>query len=131
MPLISDDIWIFSKEGYGMVNFNDQEQLSEDLLGSFVKTIKDFGQLSGTDLRSVTLNNLKYTCMSCCENHAFIVYRTRSSVKDKKIAKSCLLVKDLLEDMYEMDEIINWKGDPSYFDNFKRKLDLYFKMCNL
>lgn len=114
-----------------MVIFNNKEQLSEHLLGSFVKTIKELGELSGKELQSVTLNNYKYTCISCCDNNAFIVHRAEPTVKDKKIEKKCIAVKDLLEGMHQASEIICWDGDCSYFDNFKRKLNLYFKMSEL
>ena len=131
MPSISNDFWIFSKEGHPMINFNSREQLSEDLLGSFVRTIKDLGKLSGKELQSVTLGNYKYTCLSCCENNAFIVHRAQSSIKDKHIAKKCTAVKDLFEEMHQVNNIACWDGDISHFDDFKKKLDLYFKMSEL
>ena len=35
------------------------------------------------------------------------------------------------DDMFSLEDINNWDGDVSFFDKFKDKVDLYFKMADL
>ena len=53
------------------------------------------------------------------------------TVKDKKIKKMFKLIADFFEDLYSFDDIVSWNGDPSIFDKFKDRIDVYFEMYDL
>ena len=38
---------------------------------------------------------------------------------------------DLFQEMFTIEDMENWDGDLSFFDKFKTKIDLYFRMADL
>ncbi|MHA1490042.1 MAG: hypothetical protein ACTSRI_10345 [Promethearchaeota archaeon] len=132
MPQDQEELWIFSKEGRPIVDFSKDATIDESLLGGFISTIKSFSQeLSGKELKSFSLMNHKFILMPYFQDDFIIVCRRNSNVKDKKIFKICKVIGKIFEDMYDKNELKKWDGDHSFFNKFKNRLDLYFKMGNL
>jgi len=132
MPSLLDEIWIFSKDGIPIVDFARIGSVDKSMLGSFISAIKTFvREISKGQLKSINVGNDKYTFTSCVQNEVILVCKSPLEVKDKKIQKICKLIADIFDDMFSLDDINNWDGETSFFDKFKDKIDLYFKMADL
>jgi len=132
MPSLLDEIWIFSKDGIPIVDFARIGSVDKSMLGSFISAIKTFvREISKGQLKSINVGNDKYTFTSCVQNEVILVCKSPIEVKDKKIHKICILITNIFDDMFSLDDINNWDGETSFFDKFKDKIDLYFKMADL
>ena len=101
--------------------------------GNFViSAIKVFvKEVSKGQLRSLNVGNDKYTFTTRVQNEVILVCKSPLEVKDKKIQKITKIIADIFDDMFSLEDINNWDGDVSFFDKFKDKVDLYFKMADL
>ncbi|MFX0020108.1 MAG: hypothetical protein ACFFDL_07130 [Promethearchaeota archaeon] len=127
-----DEIWIFSKDGIPIVDFARIGGVDKSMLGSFISAIKVFvKEVSKGQLRSLNVGNDKYTFTTCIQNEVILVCKSPLEVKDKKIQKITKIIADIFDDMFSLEDINNWDGDVSFFDKFKDKVDLYFKMADL
>ena len=132
MPSDLKELWIFSKEGLPIVDFTKDDTIDESLLGGFIAAIKSFSQeLSGKELKSFSLMSYKFTLMPYFQDEFIIVCRSNFNVKDNKVFKICKVIGKIFEDMYDISKLKEWDGDDSFFNKFKNRLDLYFKMGNL
>ena len=127
-----DEIWIFSKDGIPIVDFARIGSVDKSLFGGFINTIKTFfGKISKGELKSINVGNSKYTITTCLKDEIILTCKSSIDSKEKKIKKICKIISDIFDDMFTLDDINNWDGDNSFFDKFKDKLDLYFKMSQL
>lgn len=127
-----DEIWIFSKDGIPIVDFARIGSVDKSLFGGFINAIKFFcGKISKGELKSINVGNSKYTFTTCLKDDIIFACKSSMDSKEKKIKKICEIISDIFDDMFTLDEINNWDGDDSFFDKFKDKLDLYFKMSQL
>jgi len=132
MPGIFQELWIFSQDGLPLADFCEDDGMNKELLGPILSAMKSFAQeITGKELHSFTLGNVKLTCMSAFNGKIFLVGRTPLKTKDKTLKKACSIICKIFEDMYDPSEIENWDGDLAFFDRFKDKLDFYFKMSSL
>ena len=67
----------------------------------------------------------------CLENNLIIFYKTNPNSKEKAVLNICKVISGILEDAYPIDKMQFWEGDLSFFDKFKKKVALYFKMSSL
>ncbi|TFG21575.1 MAG: hypothetical protein EU529_13175 [Promethearchaeota archaeon] len=130
---IIDDLWIFSKDGLPIVEFCKEGKIDKSLLGAFFSAIKSFSKKisSGDELSSFILKDCKFTLVSALKNDAILVCKSDPKHKEKKIHKLCNVIVRIFEETFDSSDINNWDGDLSFFDDFKDKLDLYFKMSAL
>ncbi|MFX0070454.1 MAG: hypothetical protein ACFFAO_05120 [Candidatus Hermodarchaeota archaeon] len=129
---IIKELWIFSKAGIPIIEIGHKESLNKYLMGSFISAIKSYSEsLTEEGLTSFILEKNKYILKSSLNGNALVVCRSDPKIKEKKIKKICNLITQIFEDLYKPEDIENWDGDVSFFDNFRDKLDLYFKMSNL
>ncbi|MEE9378517.1 MAG: hypothetical protein V3V33_10845 [Candidatus Lokiarchaeia archaeon] len=132
MPGIFQELWIFSQDGLPLAEFCEDDVMDKNLLGPFLSAIKSFAQkLTKSELSSFTIGNFKLTCISALNGKVFLAGRTHLKTKDKTIKNACKIISEIFEDMYDPSGIENWDGDLAFFDRFKDKLDLYFKMSSL
>ena len=132
MSSIIKELWIFSNAGIPIVEISKDTGLNKYLMGSFISAIKSYAQhLSEKGLNSFILENYKFILKSVLDNNAILVCMCDVNIKDKKIHKQCDVIARIFEEIYKPDDIQNWDGEVSYFDRFKEKLELYFKMSNL
>ncbi len=133
MYSIIEELWIFSKDGLPIVDFCKEGNIDKSLLGAFFSAIKSFSKeiASGDELTSFILKKYKFTLVSALNNNAILVCKSDPKHKDKKIQKLCNVIVRIFEETYDSSDINNWDGDLSFFDDFKDKLDLYFKMSAL
>jgi hypothetical protein len=132
MSSLLDEIWIFSKDGIPIIDFARIGSVDKSMLGSFISAIKSFvKEISRGQLKSINVGNDKYTFTTCVQDEVILVCKSPLEVKDKKVQKICKLIVDLFDDMFSLDDINNWDGNTSFFDKFKDKIDLYFKMADL
>ncbi|MFX1338555.1 MAG: hypothetical protein ACFFDK_08085 [Promethearchaeota archaeon] len=129
---ILKELWVFSQAGIPIVEFSKETGLDKFLMGSFVSAIKLYSQhLSEKGLNSFILENHKFVLKSLLEGTAILVIRTDAKIKEKKIDKQCNVIARIFEELYKPEDVKKWDGTLSYFDEFKEKLELYFKMSNL
>jgi len=128
-----EEIWVFSREGIPLLNFSKEKCLNESLMGAFISALKSFvKELSKkNDLKSINLADHKFTLLSCCEDSAILVIRTKSDIGDRKIKKLCKILIEIFENLYDKNDIISWDGNQDRFNTFKEKVEVYFKLSNL
>lgn len=128
MPSIIKEFWLFSKDGLPIAEFSGDKTLDKTLMGGIVSAIKIFSQqLTSKGLQSLMLENDKLTFIGSHEGNAILVCRTSSKIKDKKVQKTCHDIVDIFEDLYDINDIISWDGDVTFFNGFKEKLQKFFK----
>lgn len=132
MSSVLEELWIFSRAGIPIVEISKDTRLDKFLMGSFISAIKIYSQhLSEEGLNCFILENHKFILKSMMDGNAILVCRTDVNMKDKKIDKQCDVIARIFEELYKPEDVKNWDGTLSYFDEFKEKLELYFKMSNL
>ena len=129
MPSIIKQFWLFSKDGLPIAEFSgDEQSLDKTLMGGIVSAIKTFSQqLTSKGLQSLMLENDKLSFGKSHDGNAILVFRTGSTIKDKKIQKVCKKIVEIFEELYDVNDIISWDGDVNFFDEFKEKLDKFLK----
>lgn len=129
MPSIIKQFWLFSKDGLPIAEFSgDEQSLDKTLMGGIVSAIKTFSQqLTSKGLQSLMLENDKLSFGKSHDGNAILVFRTGSKIKDKKIQKVSNKIVEIFEELYDVNEIISWDGDVTYFNGFKEKLDKFLK----
>ena len=70
-------------------------------------------------------------CPYCMDGQIILVCRSPLYVDKKKIGKICGVIGKMFEDMFHIEEITKWDGDISFFNPFRTKLDIYFRMADL
>jgi hypothetical protein len=143
MSEILDEFWIFSKEGEGLVNFYRDPNGN----GSFSYRNVTFSQHNLSVIKTLIIANLQKSSKEkknivrfeddiirygqCLENDLIICYKPNPNVKENLVLKLCKTISRILEDDYPNDKMQFWDGQFSFFDKFKNKLSLYFKMSSL
>ncbi|TFG26599.1 MAG: hypothetical protein EU532_09460 [Promethearchaeota archaeon] len=132
MSSIIKELWVFSNAGIPIVEISKETGLNKYLMGSFISAIKTCSQqLSEKGLNSFIMENYKFILTSVLDSNAILVCMCESNIKDKKIHKQCEVIARIFEEIYKPEDVKNWDGDVSFFDEFREKLELYFKMGNL
>ncbi len=132
MPPLLDELWVFSRAGVPIVDFSKGATVDKTFLGFFISAIKTFSQAaSGRELKAFNIGNNKYSCIHCMKDEIILVCRSPLYVEKKKIDKICGVIGKMFQDMFTMNDIEKWDGDLSFFNTFKTKLDLYFRMADL
>ena len=67
----------------------------------------------------------------CLQNDLIIFYRTDPNTKEKKILNLCQTISGILENVYPTDKLQFWDGNLSFFEKFRKKVALFFKMSTL
>ena len=67
------------------------------------------------------------------KDNIYLVGKCNLKVKDKVVRKIFEIFSQFFEELYTVDEIMShkWDDDLTFFDIFKDRVDLYFKMSNL
>ncbi|TXT64423.1 MAG: hypothetical protein BAJALOKI3v1_210010 [Promethearchaeota archaeon] len=127
-----DALWILSKDGIPIADFCRDTNINKSLLSSAISAIRTFANtISGKELKSFQTGNSQFSCTKCLNDTAILVLKVSKETKHKEIEKICKILKKIFEDLYNPEDIKGWDGDLSFFDKFKQKLDLYFRVSNL
>jgi len=65
------------------------------------------------------------------QNDLVIFYKTNPNFKEKKVLSICKMISEILEDAYPLAKLQLWDGNLSFFEKFRKKIALYFKMSSL
>ncbi|MFX0010195.1 MAG: hypothetical protein ACFE9R_07770 [Candidatus Hermodarchaeota archaeon] len=143
MSEILEEFWIFSKEGEPLVNFYKDPNLigsynyrdvmlDHDTLDNIKTYILTNLQKSSQKSKNIMkLENAIVKYAQCLQNDLIIFYKTNPNVKEKVAVNLCKTISSILEDAYPQDKLVFWEGDLAFFDKFKHKVSLYFKMSAL
>ena len=132
MSSLIREFWVFNKDGNLIANFSDDDYLDKRLFGSFVTAIKNFcEEFNGNKLISFNLEKMKFMCVSALEGNVILVCRTSEKENEKKIQKVSNIIRQIFESIYSVEDIKNWDGNVNFFDIFRKKLDLYFKISDI
>ena len=142
MADIVEELWIFTRDGvpiFEIIHSKDSKhdkhggKMDNVLLGGFVSAIKSLSQgLSGNaGLNSFSFGKDKYIITTCLKDKIMIVSKSNADIQDKKIKKFFKIITKFFEDLYNVDEVLNWNGDAEFFKRYKDKLEMYLKMSSL
>ena len=143
MSEILEEFWIFSKEGEGLVNFyrdpNSTDSFSYRDISLDQQKLQAIQNLILSNLQDAEKKNknimefendiIKYG--QCLENDLIIFYKTNPYVKEKVLINLCKVISGILEEIYPVDKLQFYDGNLSFFEKFKKKVRLYFKMSAL
>ena len=143
MSEILEEFWIFSKEGEAIVNFYRDSNANR----SFNYRDASFDQAKLNEIKDLIVLNLQNSSQNkknmmrfendlirygqCLQNNLIIFYKTNSSIKEKKALSICKVISGILEDAYPPDKLQFWDGNLSFFEKFRKKVAIYFKMSKL
>ncbi len=143
MSEILEEFWIFSKAGEVLVNFYRDPNAN----GSFNYRNASFDQTKLNEIKDLIVSNLQNSSQNkknimrfendlirygqCLQNDLIIFYRTNPDIKEKKALSICRVISGILEDAYPPDKLQLWDGKLSFFEKFRKKVVLYFKMSKL
>jgi len=132
LPSTIDEISIITKEGGLLVglcnNHNSNSILASRILTDLRKISKE---MSGGDLHSFSMFNKKFLSIPCIEDDVVIFVRCPLTIKEKKIIKMGKVIAKMFIDSTKDVDFRNWKENSSNFNDFKKNLEIYFKMSNL
>ncbi|TFF96783.1 MAG: hypothetical protein EU547_06040 [Promethearchaeota archaeon] len=129
---IVEKLWIFSDNGVPLADFNKEEDTDHALITSLMSAIHSFTEnISGKNLKSFQTGKSKYTCVKCLQENIIIVIQSSKNSKEKNVKKTCEVIQEIFEKMYSVKQIEGWDGDLSFFEEFRKKIDLYFKLRDL
>ena len=132
MPSFINNLWIINQDGRPLIEVINNTEANSYLLGPFVSAIESFSkELTGTELQSLTFGDKKIIITTCLEDHVYLVSNYDQKIKEKKIKKMFGLIAEFFEDLYSLEDIVNWDGDPTVFEKFKDRIDVYFEMYDL
>ena len=135
--------WIFSKEGEAIVDFYRDPNAKL----SFNYRNPTFDQTKLEEIKELIISNLQNSSLNkknilkidnelirygqCLQNDLIIFYKTNPNIKEKIVLNLCKTISGILEDVYPADKLQFWDGDLSFFEKFRKKVALYFKMSSL
>jgi hypothetical protein len=132
MPYFIEELWIFSDDGIPLVEIYKNPELDNGLMGGFFSAIESFSkEVTGSGIKSIVLGDDKYVLTRCLEDRIILVCKTEKNVKKKTIDKFLDVIVNFFEELYSVEDVKNWHGDLSIFDEFKKKLEVYFKMASI
>lgn len=127
-----EGVWVFTQDGIPMVDFYTENSGDTALFSSFMSAVQSFTkQASGKDLNSFQIGDSKYNCVKCLKDSIYLIIKAHKNIKENKIYQICEIITDIFEQMFSEEQLSCWDGDLSLFDEFKKKIDLYFKLRNL
>ena len=143
MSDIIDEFWIFSKEGEVIVNF--YKGLNAN--GAFNYRDSSIEQAKLNEIKDLIVSNLQNPSQNknniirfehdlirygqYLQNDLVLVYKTNPNFKEKKVLSICKMISDILDDAYPSEKLQLWNGNLSFFEKFRKKIALYFKMSSL
>ncbi len=132
LPPSIEEISIITKEGIPLVGFSSKK-ISDSLLAG--KILTDLGRISTEmscgDLQSFSMFDSKFISIPCIENDVIIFCKCPLKTKERKIKKICQVISKMFIKSTKNLDFNKWDGDVSLFDDFKKHLEIYFKMSNL
>ena len=132
LPSSIEEICILTKVGIPLVGFC-RKQISNYLLaGKIMTSLRRITmEMSCGDLQSFSMLDSKFISIPCNENDVVIFCKCPLKTKEKKILKTCQVISKMFTNNTKNLDFTQWQGDVSLFDDFKKHLELYFKMSNL
>lgn len=143
MSEILEEFWIFSKEGEVIVNFYRDPNANR----SFNYRDASFDQAKLNEIKILIASNLQNSSQNkknilrfendlikygqYLQNDLVIFYKTNPNIKEKKVLNLCKMISEILEGAYPPDKIQLWDGNLSFFEKFRKKIALYYKMRSL
>ncbi|MFX1448792.1 MAG: hypothetical protein ACFFCG_11770 [Promethearchaeota archaeon] len=143
MSEILEEFWIFSKDGEPLVNFYRDSNIK----GFYNYRYVSFDQEKLKEIKDLIILNLQNSSMKkknimkfeddlirygqCLQNDLIIFYKTKPDIKEKIVLTLCKVISGILEDVYPIDKLQFWDGNLSFFEKFKKRIALYFKMSTL
>jgi len=142
MSVELDEFWIFTKNGKCILHITmskDRKKMTDsevkvdtELFQKFTNYIeKTLGKRSKKDYFSYNAGWGKYAFKYFYEGNFLLVYQSSLDLKEKRIKQFCQTLIDLFYNMYSLEDIKDWDGDPAFFKKFKSKLSLYIKMSSI
>jgi len=142
MSVIVEEFWIFSKEGSPYVNFYENNGATQYNFRSGNSDIELFKkvttvlnsqkqELSKIKIEFLEFDEFKFTVAPCLNNYLVMVFKSPLEVKNKQIRNLCNSICGIISSLYMVKDFREWDGDLNLFAEFKKKIDLYFKMSSL
>ena len=143
MTTFLEEFWIFSKDGIPYVNFfkenlsnshfnhrhfNGEAEITQKVGSTLVSEEQS---LAKKNLIFFEYKNSQYIITSCLYGYLHLVLKSSLDVKVKKLHNISKIIGDMIKSLYMVKDFREWEGDLKKFNNFKKKIDLYFKMSSL
>ena len=132
LPPSIEEISIITKEGIPLIGFSSKQNSNSLLAGRIMTDLSRIStEMSCGDLHSFSMFDSKFISIPCIANDVIIFCKCPLKTKEKKIKKTCQVISKMFIKSTKNLDFNQWDGDVSLFDEFKKHLEIYFKMCNL
>ena len=132
LPRNIEDLWVFTTEGHPLLEFVRKKSIDPGLLGGLMSAVKSFCNLTtGENLQVLDLGAKKYLFSYCMSDRIILLLGFSSNVRDKQVKKVLKIIIKIFEDMYSPEDLENWDNDLAFFDKFRTKLKMYFKLSQV
>ncbi len=114
-----------NEAGIVLYKYTQSENLDSTLFGGLMSAINSFAtKVAKSSLESIELHDYRYYIL-IFNNCKFIVNSSKNQ-KPKKVKEEIKKIVKAFFDNYSIEDIQNWDGRKSYFDEFSSKLEEEF-----
>ena len=144
MSDIIDEFWIFTTKGEPLIHFqksqNGENEFDYGLINLDEKSLNEMKNIIIENSKNLTSKqmfihssdlHLQYNFARCLKNDSVIFYKTNENAKEKSIKKICETVGHIFEESYKVNQLKFANENLDFFEKFRKKLALYFKLSNL
>jgi len=119
---ILQDIWILNESGAVVFDRVYDEKIDPQLFGALMSALNSFAEeLTEGGLSNFELSDKKFTIT---KKHEYIfVVNSDPKIKPKKVHYELQVVIDKFFEKYTKDQLTNWDGELTIFEEFKNDIE--------
>ncbi|TFF87533.1 MAG: hypothetical protein EU550_03070 [Promethearchaeota archaeon] len=119
---ILQDIWILNESGAVVFDRVYDEKIDPQLFGALMSALNSFAEeLTEGGLSNFELSDKKFTIT---KKHKYIfVVNSDPKIKPKKVQYELQVVIDKFFEKYTKDQLTNWDGELTIFEDFKNDIE--------
>ena len=127
-----DELWILTKDGIPIIEITELEHTKQLILGGFYSALQSFCRtMSGEEIKSILMGDIKFICKSIFQGEIILTIKCTKKIKEKTINKFLNVIGGIFENLYELNDILEWQGDAHFFSTFRDALSNYLQLSNL
>ncbi len=122
---IINELWVIHQDGRLLYNQKTKDSLDAKLFSNLLSAIVKFAEnlKEGSEIKMLTFGNSNFVIIKSLIYQIIFVGKASSQLKEKKITKSLVKVKQLFLDTYGV-HLLNWAGETVLFADFASLIDL-------
>ena len=132
LPSIIEEIWILTSKGIPLSHFSREENPDSETMGRFLSAMRGFcAEMSNGKFQTFSMADSKFISIPCKKDDVMIFCKSPMKAKEKKILNICKTISNISEDYIGTMNFAEWDGEVSFFDELRKRIELFFKMSDL